>query len=45
MGRALPHDGSSQKTDRGHSAGYASTNVSPNLVPWVPLYKEHQGLL
>ena len=30
---------------RDHSAAYASMHVSPNSVPWVSLYKEHQGLL
>ena len=34
-------DGSSQSPRRGHSAAYASTDVSPNSVHWVSLYKEH----
>ena len=36
-------DGSSQKTDRGHSVGYASTNVSPNLCPRFPFIRSTRG--
>ena len=37
------YDGSSQKTDRGHSAGYASTDVSPNLCPGLPFIRSTRG--
>ena len=37
------HDGSSQRPRRGHSAAYASTNVSPNLCPGFPYIRSTRG--
>ena len=36
-------DGSGQRTGRGHSAGYASTYVSPNLCPGLPFIRSTRG--
>ena len=36
-------DGSSQKTGRGHSAGYVSTYISPNLCPGLPFIRSTRG--
>ena len=36
-------DESSQKTGRGHSAGYASTDVSPSLCPGLPFIRSTRG--
>ena len=36
-------DGSGQRTDRGHSAGYASTDVGPNLCPGLPFIRSTRG--
>ena len=36
-------DGSSQKTDRGDSAGHASIYVSPNLCPGLPFIRSTGG--
>ena len=36
-------DGSSQRAGRGYSAGYASTDISPNLCPGLPFIRSTRG--
>ena len=43
MGHPRRGDGSSQKTDLGHSAGYVSTYISPNLCPGLHFIRSTGG--